>query len=129
MLRLPPIELLARNTRVLVAVSGTITEVDADDTSGDRHQLFTVKIDSVEEDKLGSGLQPGDLVNVAVRYGDAGSLPERIEGLEVGQPIAIRGAFIPAEKAYPDEDGDRHAVIHFTHRPLGWIDYAGRRYR
>lgn len=128
MLRLPALEILAKQTRLLVTVSGTITEVDPDDVQGSRHQLFEIRVKQVQADPHETGVSPGDLINVAFRYGDEGSSDERIKGLAVGEPIELRGAYVPRQQAYPDDDGDLHAVIHFTHRPLGWIEYHGRRY-
>lgn len=122
----------SRQQRLVVTVSGTIARYDPDeqDDSGALHQLLTV---TVEEMSPGSGRQPdleaGQRVHVAIRYGDGEGLPEAIQGLKTGAPIELQGAFVPAEEAYEQEDGLRLAVIHFTHRPLGWVKYQGKLYR
>jgi hypothetical protein len=30
--------------------------------------------------------------------------------------------------AYAEADGDQAAVIHYTHHPLGWVEFQGDRY-
>jgi hypothetical protein len=69
------------------------------------------------------------VVNVAVRFGDTESLPAAVPGLAVGETITLCGAYVPASQAYPEADGDQAAVIHYTHHPIGWVEYQGKRYK
>lgn len=111
-----------------VTVLGTITDVDPDDRSGAYHQIFSVRIDDIIMRAPEIRIAIGQTVNVAVRYGDRQGLPAPIPGLALGETITLCGAYITREVAYPEPDGDWNAVIHYTHRPLGWVDYQGRHY-
>lgn len=120
-----------RQDRKLVTVVGRITEMDPrrQDQRGVPHQIFTMEIRQVLDNRMRTDAADGQLVTAAIRYGDAESIPEPIPGLKAGQPIALRGVYIARQDARDtDGDGVRLAVIHFTHRPLGWVLYQGRRY-
>jgi len=121
----------SRRQRLVVTVSGTISKYDPDeqDDSGALHQLLTIIVEEMSAGGRQPDLEAGQHVHVAIRYGDGEGLPEAIEGLQTGEVIELQGAFVPAEEAYEQEDGLRLAVIHFTHRPLGWVKYQGRMYR
>lgn len=114
----------------VVAVAGVIAAMDPDDQDqrGRRHQVFLLRVEAVLANPAGAPLAPGEDVRVAVRYGDPAALPAPIPGLAAGRPVRVQGRHIPRRYAYPDRDGRRRAVIHFTHRPLGWVEYGGRRY-
>jgi hypothetical protein len=122
---------LDRPHRLTVTVDGLIEEIDPDreNSEGVMHQIFSVTVTAVEDDSEQSGVAKGETVNVAVRYGDPSALPERVPGLAVGQAVTLKGIYIPKSQAYTEEDGDRNAVIHFTHHPVGWIEYQGEQYR
>lgn len=132
MLRLPPKRVFeldrSRPQRIVVTVAGSIQEVDPDDTSGNKHQLFAITVEQVVDNPSHAALKKGDIVNVSVAFGERRALPERIPDLAAGKPIRLRGAFIPKSSAYPEPDGDWEPVIHFTHHPLGWVEYQGKRY-
>lgn len=131
MIRIPNLEGLRRQKqRVVVTVAGKIAEVNPDDqdTEGVLHQIFTVRVDKVLEDRQNSGVAAGQVVTIAIRYGDGAGMREPIPGLAEGAPIEVCGVYVRAEDAYAQPDGERNPVIHFTHRPLGWIEYHGQRY-
>ncbi|MEZ5063835.1 MAG: DUF3465 domain-containing protein [bacterium] len=93
---------------VLVETSGTIDRILPDDNEGDRHQRFIVRLSS------------GSTVLVAHNI----DLAERVENLEKGDPISLRGQY---------EWNDRGGVVHWTHHdpqgkhPGGWIEHDGKR--
>jgi hypothetical protein len=64
----------------------------------------------------------------AVRFGDKLGLKKHIEGLEPGQPIELQGEYIDQNHAYPSPDNPGDAVLHFTHHPVGYVVYHGKRY-
>lgn len=131
MIRIPHWTLLRRQKhRVVVAVAGQIAEHDPDDQDleGTLHQIFTVRVEEVLEDRHDSGVAVGQIVTVAVRYGDPSGIPAPIAGVAEGDPIEICGVYVRAEDAYAQPDGEQNPVIHFTHRPLGWVAFEGRRY-
>ena len=96
------------------------------DLKGTLHQHFYVYIkELLEGDK---NLIDLTTVFVAVHYGDEESIAEPIPGLVPGRPITIRGKFVPASEAYKSEDNPGYPVLHFTHHPVGYILYEGKRY-
>lgn len=133
MFRLPSPDVL-RHTHpraVPVTVNAAITELDPDHVAGNgaRHQILTVRITQVVSDPQHAGVAVGEELNVAIRCGDAEGLPSAIPGLAVGQPIALKGDYIPASAAYPEADGEHNAVLHWTHHPVGWVEYQGHHYQ
>ncbi|MDB4897831.1 MAG: hypothetical protein JWN15_4093 [Firmicutes bacterium] len=129
MIRLPSEQQVASATSD-VTVHGLITEIDPDvrNHNGGRHQIFSVQIDQVIMHTASAPVTAGDVVNVAIRFGDGQGLAHAIPGLAVGQPITLSGAYVKFDTAYPEQDGDRHAVIHYTHHPIGWVEYQGVHY-
>jgi len=92
-----------------VEASGTIKKVLSDDTTGDKHQRFIVRLDSDIE------------VLIAHNIDTAQRVPAR-----EGDKITFRG-----EYEYTDKGG----TVHFTHAPKfkrkdpgGWIELDGKRY-
>lgn len=65
---------------------------------------------------------------VAIRYGDKMGLREPIKGLEAGQPIELQGEYIDKNHAYPSVGNPGDPVLHFTHHPVGFVIYKGKRY-
>jgi hypothetical protein len=117
--------------RPLVTIAAVITRYDADeqDDEGALHQIIAVRVTDVVEVPRGVVVAQGDEVRVIIRYGDSQGLPERIADPTPGEPIEVCGVFIPAESAYTRPDEAPMDLIHFTHRPLGWVKYRGRTYR
>jgi endonuclease G, mitochondrial len=114
-----------RNRRV-VEVGAEVSRVFADDFSGAKHQQFTVKLselldvdDRVKND-VQAALDGGLEVRLAVRFGDSRGLPDRIPGIRSGVDLRIKGEWITADEAF-GVGGERLAVLHFTHDPLGFI--------
>ncbi|GIM47053.1 hypothetical protein DNHGIG_26020 [Collibacillus ludicampi] len=64
----------------------------------------------------------------AVRYGDQMGLSERIEGLKEGEPIEMQGEYIDKNHAYHTIGNPGDPVLHFTHHPVGFVIYGGKRY-
>jgi hypothetical protein len=129
LIRLPSEQQVARATSD-VTVHGVITEIDPEtrNHNGGRHQIFSVQIDRVIRHTASAPVKVGQTVNVAIRFGDGQGLPDPVPGLALGEPITLCGAYVKFEAAYPEEDGDRHAVIHYTHHPIGWVEYKGVHY-
>ena len=46
----------------------------------------------------------------------------------VGTSVEMQGMFIPADQAYPGPDNEGLPVLHFTHRPVGFVEYEGEEY-
>lgn len=96
------------------------------DLEGKMHQHFYIRIKEVlEGDRR---IVDAKTVFVAVHYGDEEGLPEPIPCLTPGEPIIIRGQFIPAAEAYQTDDNPCFPVLHYTHHPVGYVIYDGVKY-
>ena len=112
--------------RRVAEVEATIARVFPDDLSGAKHQQFSVKLTHIlhSDQAIQSDLQHTQTahaeVRLAVRFGDNQGLPDRIPGIRTGVALHIKGEWIPASEAYA-VGGEKTAVLHFTHDPLGFI--------
>ena len=98
----------------------------APDHKGKEHQHFYIYLEEIQEGD--ASLVDDTTIFVAVHYGDAEGIAEPIPNLNPGQPIIIKGKFVPARQAYKTEDNPGFPVLHFTHHPIGYIIYDGVRY-
>jgi len=94
---------------VQVEGQGVVTRLLADDTSGDAHQRFILRLRS------GQTLLVAHNIDVA----------PRLDGLAVGDTVAFSGEYV-----YSAEGG----TIHWTHHDpggthvAGWLEWNGKRY-
>lgn len=115
-----------KKKRLVVEISASVAKVFADDLSGAKHQQFTVipqlwrDGDGKTQELIEAAIKLRSQARVAVRFGDSRGLPDRISGIMSGKDLHIKGEWIPAELAYA-MGGERLAVLHFTHEPLGFI--------
>jgi hypothetical protein len=90
--------------------SGTVAQLLSDDTDGDRHQRFLIRLES------GQTLLVAHNIDVA----------PRVEGLAVGDAVAFNGVY---------EWNAEGGTIHWTHRDpdgqhaAGWLRHAGTTYQ
>lgn len=114
----------------LVTVQGTIEKVLEDDLDdkGGRHQRLFVRVTKVLDDPENANMPRNENCFVAIRYGDKDGFTQRIQALDgaAGKQIEIRGRYIPSN---PKNVKAPSAVIHFTHKPIGYIRYANKTYR
>jgi endonuclease G len=124
-----------RPSRDIVEVDCKIAEVEPADTHGSKHILLQVELTGViEADADVDADVRGHLAShahvlVAIQYngrgpGIAGSIP----GLVAGVEIRVRGAWIPVKQSRPT-GGEKLAVLHFTHAPIGFVVVDGTTYR
>jgi hypothetical protein len=96
-------------SEVMVSAEGAVERTLADDTSGDRHQRFIVKLPS------------GITVLVAHNIDAA----PRVPGIAPGASVKLHGQY---------EWTDKGGTVHWTHRDrrgsheAGWIEFKGIRY-
>jgi hypothetical protein len=96
-----------RASGVSVEGRGTVEKVLGDDSLGDRHQRFILRLAS------------GQTVLVAHNI----DLAPRVEPLAVGDAVAFRGEY---------EWNDKGGIVHWTHHdpqgqhPGGWLKHDGR---
>ena len=94
---------------IVDSVSGTVEAVLPDDTEGDRHQRFIIRISR-------------DQTVLVVHNID---VAPRIEGLRKGDRVSVKGEY---------EWNERGGLIHWTHKDPrsshedGWIDFNRVRY-
>lgn len=119
----------------LARIKGTVVQVFSgpENHHGANHQHFIVKIDQVKTldgASFAADTLVGTEVFVAVRFGDTEGLDHEIKGLEDQQPIELQGEYIASADAYPTEDNTNpvRPVLHFTHHPVGFVDYQGVHY-
>ena len=90
--------------------SGTVIRILPDDTEGDRHQRFILRLAS------GQTLLVAHNIDIA----------PRISPLSEGDTVEYKGEYAP---------NDKGGVVHWTHHdpagnhPAGWIKHAGRTFQ
>ena len=93
-----------------VTGEGQVSRILGDDSIGDRHQRFILRLPS------------GQTVLIAHNI----DIAPRIEGLNVGDTVSFHGEF---------EWNDKGGVVHWTHHDpqgsheSGWLKHAGRTYQ
>lgn len=116
----------------LARVRGTVTKVfdGPENHHGANHQHFRVQVTQVVRLDGSNVNLVGVTLFVAVRFGDNLGLDSEIEGLAVGNPIELQGEYIDQAHAYPTEDNTNPVlpVLHFTHHPVGFVEYGGEHY-
>jgi len=113
----------------IITVTGKVADESIHckpDLKGEEHQHFYIDLEEVLEGD--PRLVDNNKIFVAARYGDVEGFPEPIPNIIPGEPIIIKGKFVPASKAYTTEDNPGYPVLHFTHHPLGYIIYDGAKH-
>lgn len=114
----------------LVTVVATIVKIlpDDKDQRGGKHQRLFVRINNILENTGRVRVETGRDILVAIRYGDAHGLSKRLKTLDsgVGKQIELRGKYIPKEDLLGNKD---HDVLHYTHKPIGYVRIANKLYR
>ena len=93
----------------MVTAEGSVDRVLSDDTQGSRHQRFLLRLAS------------GQTLLVAHNI----DLAKRVEGLEIGARLKLRGEY---------EWNEKGGVVHWTHKDptnqheAGWIEFGRNRY-
>ena len=94
----------------LVTGAGQVSRILGDDSIGERHQRFILRLPS------------GQTVLIAHNI----DIAPRVEGLNVGDTVSFHGEF---------EWNDKGGVVHWTHHDpqgsheSGWLKHAGRTYQ
>ncbi|GAC1459472.1 MAG: hypothetical protein NVS2B14_08580 [Chamaesiphon sp.] len=112
----------------LIRVVGTIETLfpSPDSHNGANHQHLILSNITVEHTEgLPSGMEVASRIFVAIRFGDNEGLVDPIPFVE-GQKTRIQGEYIDAKDAYPTADNPDLAVLHFTHHPVGFVEFPLR---
>jgi len=105
-------------------VSAIVSRVFPDRYSHDGAEHQHIWIDSVRA--LDGGDDYAGNVFVAIRITEGGvgqDIP-----FEDGTPVEMQGDWIAADEATPGDDDPGLPVLHFTHRPVGFVLYEGKQY-
>jgi hypothetical protein len=105
-------------------VSATVSRIFPDryDHDGAEHQH--VWIDQLHA--LDGGSDYAGNVFVAIRITEGGI--GRDIPFNEGRPVEMKGDWIPADQATAGEDDPNLPILHFTHRPVGFVRYEGTEY-
>ena len=105
-------------------VEATVSKLFPDRVSHDGAEHQHIWINELQA--LDDGADYAGDVFVAIRVAPDGigaDIP-----FQIGTPVEIQGMLIPADQADPGPDNEGLAVLHFTHRPLGFVKYEGEEY-
>jgi hypothetical protein len=105
-------------------VSATVSRVFPDRVAHDGAEHQHIWIDQLQA--LDGGEDYAGDVFVAIRVTEGG-IGQDIP-FEAGTRVEIQGMFIPADEAEPGPDNEGLPVLHFTHRPVGFVKYEGEVY-
>ncbi len=93
---------------------------------GANHQHLILDNIQVEyTEGMPEGLEVSSEIFVAIRFGDNEGLVDPIPFVE-GQLTRMQGEYINAAEAYATEDNPGLAVLHFTHHPVGFVEFPVR---
>ena len=112
----------------LIRVVGTIEQLfpSPDHHNGANHQHLILNNITVEySDGLPNGLKVSPRIFVAIRFGDNEGLVDPVPFVE-GEMTRMQGEYIDAANAYPTEDNPGLSVLHFTHHPVGFVEFPVR---
>ncbi len=116
--------------RWIVEIEAEVARVFGDDLGGAQHQHFAVivtrriKADAKVAREVQEALKSGREIRLALRFGDGLGLSDRIAGIRSGMKLRVQGEWISAEEAL-GAGGERIAVVHFAHDPLGFVCTPG----
>ncbi len=105
-------------------VSATVSRVFPDryNHDGAEHQHIWI----AQLQALDGGNDYAGNVFVAIRITEGG-IGQDIP-FETGAPVEMQGDWIPADQATAGDDDPGLPVLHFTHRPIGFVRYEGEEY-
>jgi len=122
------IKKLQKQKRNVVEVNANlhIREPDDLDNNGGKHYRLRIQVTKILANApevstdLKDAQKTGRDIFVAIRFGDAMGVQEKIKGLTAKAQLHLKGEWITKEKAH-DHGGEKMSVLHFTHHPLGFI--------
>jgi len=117
-----------RGPKVHVKAVIKLVEEDDNDPKGGVHQHFLINNIKVLDIQGAPSSIVKDEAFCAIRYGDHLGLTDRIPDLQEGEEIELQGEYIDENHALKGIGNPGDPVIHFTHRPVGFINYHGKHY-
>lgn len=105
-------------------VAAVVSKVFPDRFNHDGAEHQHVWIDDVTGLDGGPGYDGNVFVAIRVTQGGIGhDIP-----FAEGTPIELQGDWIPADEATAGQDDPDLPVLHFTHKPVGFVRYQGQQY-
>lgn len=105
-------------------VRGTVSRIFPDRYNHDGAEHQHIWIDQIIA--LDGGEDYAGNVFVAIRITEGGI--GRDIPFEEGRPVEMQGDWIAASEAEPGPDNPGLPVLHFTHRPVGFVRYDDKQY-
>jgi hypothetical protein len=112
-----------RSHRIIVTVTGTVSEFRGYDHKH-QHEFLLVDNIQVKQIENGSASEIPHQAFVAIRIDRQGT--HQPIYVRLGDPIELKGEFIPYNQAFKNQENCCDAVIHFTHHPVGYVLYHGK---
>ncbi|QDQ00024.1 hypothetical protein FOH38_05520 [Lysinibacillus fusiformis] len=114
----------------IVHVKATIKLVEEDDSDskGGKHQHILINNIQVIDIKGAPKSLVTEEAFCAIRYGDTLGLTKRIPDFKEGEEIELQGEYVDKTHAKVGIGNPGDPVIHFTHRPVGFVNYNGKHY-
>lgn len=112
----------------LVRVLGNIEKLypSSDHHNGANHQHLILNNITLEySEGFPQGMTISDRIFVAIRFGDNEGLVDPVPFVE-GQMTRMQGEYIDAADAYATADNPGLSVLHFTHHPVGFVEFPVR---
>ncbi len=112
----------------LIRVLGDIEKLipSPEHHNGANHQHLILNNITVEHTEgMPDGLQVSEQIFVAIRFGDNEGLVDPVPFVQ-GERTRMQGEYIDAAQAYPTEDNPGLSVLHFTHHPVGFVEFPVR---
>lgn len=93
---------------------------------GANHQHLILNNIQVEHTEgFPEGLEVSNEIFVAIRFGDNEGLVDPVPFI-AGELARLQGEYIDAANAYATEDNPGLSVLHFTHHPVGFVEFPIR---
>ena len=106
-------------------VSATVSRVFPDRVSHDGAEHQHIWIDKLTALDGGEDYPGNVFVAIRITEGGVGTdIP-----FQQDTAVEAQGMFIPADQAEPGQDNQGLPVLHFTHRPVGFVIYEGEEYQ
>lgn len=109
----------------LIRVVGKIEKLypSPDNHNGANHEHLILNDIKVEySEGLPEGFSVSSEIFVAIRFGDQEGLVDPVPFVE-GKMTRMQGEYIDSSEAYPTNDNPGLSVLHFTHHPVGFVQF------
>jgi endonuclease G len=122
------IKKLQKQKRNVVEVNANLRVRESDDLDNNGGKPYRLRIQVTKilanatevSTDLKDAQKTGRDIFLAIRFGDAMGIHDKIKGLTAKAQLHLKREWITKEKTH-DHGGEKMSVLHFTHHPLGFI--------